>query len=449
MRRQTLAGKAADKVPFVESIGFALGNFGTMFIWNTMALFMVYFLTDVAGIGAAMAGIILFSARFIDALIDPVIGFISDRTHTRWGQKKPFILAGAVPVALLFALCWVVPDLSHGGLYAYYAVVLLLMWVCYSIYNVPYNALVPVMTRDAAERSKLSGYYNVLTLIGVLLSATLAKPIVAAFPTERIGWQWVGMLFGAVTLGSLLVTVAIVKERFPADQSANYKAKDIVRLLWGNKPFMVLSAVALLALVAFTLMGILLTYLFKYGLHNETLLPVALGALLGTSVIFVPIWVLAYTRIGKKASYMLSLSVYALSLMSVYFIQTAELSIILPVCIICGIGGCGVQVGLWGLLPDTVEYAHLKLGARTEGVQYGFYGFVIKLGASVAALIAGAGLALSGYVANAVQSESALLGIRLLGSFVPAAFIVIAMLVFSYYPITEKMHQQILQDLNR
>ena len=449
MKSRGLAGSSTGSVSITEAIGFGLGNLGAMFIWNTMALFMVYFLTDVAGVGAAIAGAIMFSARFVDALIDPFIGFASDRTHTRWGQKKPFIVAGAVPLAFLFALCWVVPDLAGAALYTYYAVVLLLMWIAYSTCNVPYNALVSVMTLDATERSRLSGYYNVFTFIGILLSATLAKPIVAASPTERIGWQSVGMVFGAVTLVALLMTVATVKERFAADQSANYKARDIVRLLWGNRPFMVLSAVALCALIAFTLMGIMLTYLFKYGLKSEALLPVALGALLGTSMVFVPIWVMANNRIGKKASYMLSLGFYALGLGSVYFIHTADLWVILPVCVVLGIGGSGVQVGVWALLPDTVEYAHWKLGARTEGVQYGFYGFVVKLGASVSALIAGAGLALSGYVANAEQSETALMGLRLLGSFVPAAFMLTAMLALSFYPITEMMHKGILSELNR
>ena len=183
--------------------------------------------------------------------------------------------------------------------------------------------------------------------------------------------------------------------------------------------------------------------------RSEGLMSVSLGIIFVVALVFVPVWVFIFTKIGKKAGYMLGLGIYALSLCSIYFIHTPDLAVLVPIFIVAGIGNSSFQVGLWALLPDTVEYAQWKLGARTEGIQYGFYLFVGKLGSSVAALMAGGGLALGGYVANAVQSETSLTSIRLLGSFVPAAFIVIAIIILSFYPITEKLHRQMVDEIGR
>jgi sugar (glycoside-pentoside-hexuronide) transporter len=449
MEMENVKNKTGEKIKFVESVGFGLGNFGAMFIWNTMTLFMVYFLTDVAGVAAGIAGAIIFCVRFVDAFVDPIIGFISDRTHTRWGQKRPFLLIAAIPLAVFFGLCFFLPDLAPGGLYVYYFVVLLLMWIAYSLYNIPYNALLPTMTQDAGERSKLSGFYNIFTFIGIILTAVITKPIVAAFSTERAGWQAVGILFGLITVVSLLVTFWTVRERYKAETLYQYKAREIARLLWANKPFMQLTGAALCIFIAFTMMGAIINYMFKYNFHNEAMFSVAMGIVFVTALIFVPVWVFIFNKIGKKTGYMLGLGIYALSLVSIYFIRTADLAVVVPLFVVAGIGNSSFQVGLWALIPDTVEYGQWKQGARTEGIQYGFYLFIGKLGASFAALMTGAGLALGGYVANAVQTDTSLMGIRVMGSFVPAAFIVIAMIILSFYPITTKVHKQIVEELSQ
>jgi glycoside/pentoside/hexuronide:cation symporter, GPH family len=234
MNKGSAQTKIAGKISFGESVGFGLGNFGAMFIWNTMGLFIVYFLTDVAGVAAAIAGMIVFSVRFFDAWIDPLVGYISDHTHTRWGQKRPFILIGAVPLAVFFALCFVVPDIAPGGKYFYYFVMLLIMWVAYSVYNIPYNALLSTMTVDSAERSRVSGYYQVFTFIGIIITSALTKPLVAAFSTPQAGWQMAGIIFGAITLISLLATFWTVRERYEAESGARYRAREIARLLFSN-----------------------------------------------------------------------------------------------------------------------------------------------------------------------------------------------------------------------
>ena len=450
MHKEMVNSKAAGRISFGESVGFGLGNFGAMFIWNTMGLFIVYFLTDVAGVAAAIAGIIVFSVRFFDAWIDPLIGYISDHTHTRWGQKRPFILIGAVPLAVFFALCFVVPDIAPGGKYFYYFVMLLIMWVAYSVYNIPYNALLSTMTVDSAERSRVSGYYQVFTFIGIIITSALTKPLVAAFPTPQAGWQMAGIIFGAITLVSLLATFWTVRERYEAESGTRYRAREIARLLFANTPFIMLSAVAMCIFIAFTLMGAMLNYFFKYNLQDEGLFSLALGIICVVALLFIPVWVFIFGKIGKKAGYMLGLCIYALSLAAVFiqqFIPKPDLAILVPLFIFAGIGNSCFQLGLWALLPDTVEYAQWKLGVRTEGIQYGFYLFIGKLGSSLAILLAGWGLDLSGYVANVAQSDSALMGIRLLSSFVPAAFVVIAVIILSFYPITEKLHQKMVEEL--
>jgi glycoside/pentoside/hexuronide:cation symporter, GPH family len=441
--------KAADRVSFGEATGYGVGNLGSQFIYTTMGLFYVYFLTDVAGLAAAIAGMIIFSTRCWDALIDPIIGFLSDQTNSRWGQKRPFILIGVIPLAITFALCFMVPDLAPGGKYFYYVVMLILMWTSYSIVAVPYNALLPNMTFDAGERSKVAGYYQVFTIIALIIIGTFTKPFVAAFPPERQGWQIVAVIFGAIALIGFLVTFWTVKEKYKADTNVRYKAKEIARLLFSNRPFVILSIVAVCCFMGFTLMGAMLNYYFKYNLQNEGLFSIALGCVFLVAALSVPLWVFLSTKIGKKAVYFMGTGIYALSMASVYFVQTADMATIVPIFVGAGLGFGGMNLSIWSLVPDTVEYAQWKMGARTEGMQYGFYVFITKLGASISMLLAGWGLDMFGYVANASQSDTSLMGIRLLTSFAPAVFLVIGMIILIFYPINEKLHSQMVEEIGR
>jgi len=439
-------GKPAGIVSFGEAVGYGVGNFGSQFIYTTLGLFYVYFLTDVAAVGAAIAGAIIFSTRFL-ALIDPVIGFFSDQTNSRWGQKRPYILFGALPLAVAFALLFLVPDLSQGGKIFYYIGMLLLMWVAYSIVSVPYNALLPNMTMDAAERSKVAGYYQVFTILALILIGTFTKPFVAMYPAERSGWQMVGIIFGLIALAGFLVTFFTAKERYKVSVNVRYKAKEIARLLFANKPFVILCVVATCCFMGFTLMGAMLNYFFKYNLQNEGLFSIALGCVFLVAALSVPLWVLISKRIGKKLVYFLGTGIYALSMVMVYFARTPDLAAIVPIFIAAGIGFGGMNLSIWSLVPDTVEYAQWKLGARTEGIQYGIYVFITKLGASLSMLLAGWGLDLSGYVANVSQSEASLSGIRIMTSFVPAAFLVLGIIFLFFYPIDEKMHQKMVNEI--
>jgi len=436
-----------QKVSIGEMLGYGFGNFGSQFIYTTLGLFYVYFLTDVAMVGAIMAGVVIFSTRFLDCLIDPIIGFFSDQTNSRWGQKRPYILFGVFPLAVAFALLFMVPDFSQGGNIFYYIAMLLLMWVAYSVVSVPYNALLPNMTLDAQERSKIAGYYQVFTIIALILIGSFTKPFVAIYPTERSGWQMVGIVFGLIALAGFLVTFFTAKERYKASLDVRYKAKEIAHLLFANKPFVILSVVATCCFMGFTLMGAMLNYFFKYNLQNEGLFSVALGCVFLVAAISVPVWVLISKKIGKKTVYFLGTGIYALSMLMVYFARTPDLAAIVPIFVAAGIGFGGMNLSIWSLVPDTVEYAQWKLGARTEGIQYGVYVFITKLGASLSMLLAGWGLDLSGYVANISQSEGSLLGIRILTSIVPAAFLVLAIIFLFFYPIDEKMHARMVKEI--
>ncbi len=437
----------AQRISVGEMLGYGLGNFGSQFIYTTLGLFYVYFLTDVATVGAAIAGVIIFSTRFLDALIDPIIGFFSDQTNSRWGQKRPYILFGALPLAVAFALLFIVPDFSQGGKTFYYIVMLLLMWVAYSVVSVPYNALLPNMTNDAQERSKVAGYYQVFTILALILIGTFTKPFVAIYTVERFGWQMVGIIFGLVALAGFLVTFFTAKERYKASVDVRYKARQIAGLLFANKPFVILCVVATCCFMGFTLMGAMLNYFFKYNLQNEGLFSVALGCVFLVAALSVPVWVWISKKTGKKMVYFLGTGIYALSMVLVYFARTADLAAIVPIFVAAGIGFGGMNLSIWSLVPDTVEYAQWKLGARTEGIQYGVYVFITKLGASISMLLAGWGLDLSGYVANVSQSEGSLAGIRILTSLIPAAFLALGIIFLFFYPINEKMHAQMVTEI--
>ncbi len=431
------------RVPVNEKLGYGMGSFGLEFVSSTISIFILYFLTDVAMIGAAAAGLILMATHLCSAIADPVMGYISDHTKAR----RPFLLFGGIALPIFFYFLWQVPDLSAEAKFWYYFLLMLGVWMSFTITSVPFNAILPNITTDSQERASLAGYSRFFVLVALIVIGGATKPLSLAFGPESIGFSRLGLIYGILIAGFLILCFLLIKERVHTENTTRYKIKEIAGLIRKNEPFLILMTVLGCVFIVFTTTGMMVNYFFKYNIDFEAFIPIALTCLFLVGAIAIPLWIWLSSKVGKRSVFTICLLGYGLSLVALFFVHSNSLPILLTIFIISGIHFSGVSLSCLSLLPDTVEYTEWKHGVRTEGAQYGIFGMSMKLSGAIAALFAGLMLDLCGYVANVPQTESSLLGIRLLMTLVPAAFCFIGAGILQLYPINEAMHKMMCKEI--
>ncbi len=438
--------KNGEKISFGSMVGYGLGDFAGNFVMTPTMLYLMIFFTDVAMISAAAAGLIFTIGRIYDAFTDPVVGYLADHTRSRWGQKRPFILFGALPLGISMFLVFQLPDFSDKGKFIYYLIVMLLIWTFFTITMVPWSAMLPNLTQDAQERSKVAGVSRFFHILALLLIGGATMPIVNAFGDTKTGYTALGLIYGVVIVAALLLVFWGTTEKH-ATQTPAYRLSDITLVAKTNRPFILLMFTTFLTLIAISVVATMINYYFKYYFKNEDFIPVAFSLLFVMAGLSIPVWSKIIRHLGKRKTQITSNLGYALALSSTFLIPAGHYPAIISALVLSGIFYGGLLLSGMALLPDTVEYGEWKLGMRTEGIQYGINGFVVKAGSSVAGLIIGLSLKYCGYMANAAQTETSLLCIRVLISLVPGGLVVLSMLIFWFYPITEAMHQHICLDI--
>ena len=329
----------------------------------------------------------------------------------------------------------------------YYGIIIFLVWTAFSVVTVSYGAMVPNITMDPKERASLVGVRQVLVIIALIVIGGVTKPIVALFPTQQIGWGNVALLFAILVVVTQVIAFFSTSETYSAEKVTGYKLKDSYKMVWQNKPFVMLC-VALLLLYTVTVMASsVLNYFCKYNLQNEGFISIALISMFGLSALLLPLWVMISNKIGKKMVYILGLAIFGCGFLWMFFMNGTDIVTWLPVFILLGIGFSAAMLSIFSIVAETIEYGEWKLGVRTEGILYGVYIFTMKLAASVAMLIIGFGLEWAGYVPNVVQTQTALNGIRTLSTIVPFAILIAGAIIMCFYPLDEKKHAMIVKEI--
>ncbi|HEY9160234.1 MAG TPA: MFS transporter [Desulfomonilia bacterium] len=438
---------AASKVPLGMKLGYGVGDFAFNLGFQVCALYLIYFFTDIYMLPAAVAGSIFMVSKIWDSVCDPIIGIISDHTNSRWGQKRPFLLFGAIPLGIVTFLLFFGPDLSPGLRIVYAYATFILFSTVIAATSVPYGALTADMTLDAKERSSISGFRMTCALFGTLFAAAATKPLVSLFPDEATGFRWVGAIYGVIIAVIVLISFSSVRERVKHIEEEKLPFKENFRVIIANIPFLLLTGGVTLYMVAINLLAIVVTYFFKYNLQREELVPIAFIALFVTAAVFIPAFVWLSNKKSKKFGFNTGMVILAAALLGMFFVPKDNIYLIFAMFFASGIGMSTVFLFPWAIVPDTVEYSEWKTGLRREGTIYGFYFLCFKFGSAISGFIAGIGLDFFGYVANIPQTATALLGIRLLISFVPLIFIILGMALISFYPIDSAFHKKILGEL--
>ena len=451
MTQQTLS----EKLPAKLKVLYGVADLGIAMLTASIQFWLLFFYTDIAHIDPALAGTALMVGKLTwDAINDPFFGYLSDKTKTRWGRRRPWMLVGAIPLGLATWLMFSIPD-GLTGVKAFLAVLItfLLFDTFHTMCSVTYYAMTPELTFDYNERTSLTTIREVYTVVGYILGAAITTILAGVFQsafhlTTKGSWSAIGATFGAIAAITVLTTALTVKERKRAElvPSAMPPLKSVLQT-FKNKPFMQLMAAQFLSSFSFTLLTTLLPYYLIYQLNMEAQLPLVMMLMLVFIGIFLFPWKAVSDKISKGVSYAIGLFIASLAVIATFFYPHAPSPLIYITAIVAGIGFSGQWVFPWSMIPDVVEYDQLQTGERREGIYNGMWAFLGKFTGALGIAVSGWALKLFGYVPNAAQTPQALLGIRLFFGPVPAIVLILSLPLLIWYPITRASHAKLLADI--
>jgi GPH family glycoside/pentoside/hexuronide:cation symporter len=419
-----------------------------------MQFFLLFYYTDVAGINPALAGVALMVGKLTwDAINDPLFGYWSDRTRSRFGRRRIWMLIGAVPLGLA---AWIMFSLPHGltGAPAFLAVLgsFWLLDTFHTMTSTPYYALTPELTRDYSERASLTSIRMVFSVLGYILGAALTTMLAGIFHGAGLSlpqaWSATGAVFGAVAILTTLTTTLSVRERPElAGEPSTLPAFKAMRTCFKNRPFVILMIAMFLSSFSFTVLTALVPYFIQYQLGMGDQVSFVLLVMLLTIGIFLIPAKMVSDRINKGPAYALGLFIASVAIITTFFFPTGPTPLIYVVAAVAGLGFSSQWVFPWSMLPDVIEYDEKMTGERREGVYYGLWAFLSKFTSALGVAVSGWALQLFGYVPNVEQTARALFGIRLFYAVVPAVVILISLPFLIWYPITRKSHGELVQEL--
>jgi GPH family glycoside/pentoside/hexuronide:cation symporter len=442
--------KITLKLSVKEKIGYSLGDTASHFVWDMVGFWLLFFYTDVYGISAAAAGTIMLIARFWDMAIDPVIGIISDRTNTRWGKFRPYILFGAIPYAILAILTFTTPNFGEFGKIIYAGATYVLLMTAYAFINLPYSALGAVMTDDTYERAGLNTYRFIAGFTGQFIVTGLALTLAEFFGggDKAQGFQYTVFLFSGLSLIFFFITFKTTRERVQPPKEQVNSLKEDVKNLFQNKAWIILALVGIISFIMFAMQNAAIAYYFKYYLGREN--NVQLFNVIGTVALIValPLSKPLAKRFGNKNVFIGSSLISGLFFMLIYIAGVNDLTTIYVFNIIAKMAYAPAVPLLWTMIADSADYGEWTTGRRATGLYFSAAVFAQKAGWGIGAAIAGWILAASGFIPNVLQNDTAITGIKLLVSVIPGILYMSCALFMIFYKIDAKTTTQMKTDLD-
>ncbi len=446
-----------------EKIGYGFGDMASSMFWKLFGSYLMIFYTDVFGMPAAVVGTMFLITRVWDSAFDPIVGIIADRTHTRWGKFRPYLLYLAIPFALIGILTFTTPNLSDTGKVVYAYITYSLMMMVYSAINVPYASLLGVMSAEPKERNTLSTYRMTFAYIGSFIALLLFMPMVNYFSqghTERHGWMMSVVVIAILCAILFYGCFAWTKERVkPIKEKQNPLKSDILDLLH-NRPWWILLGAGVAALVFNSIRDGATVYYFKYYIVEESHASVSLfgvsfvlsGLYLAVgqaaNIVGVVLAAPLSNCIGKKKTYMSAMLLATVLSIIFYWFDKDELALIFIFQILISICAGSIFPLLWSMYADCADYSELNTGNRATGLIFSSSSMSQKFGWAIGSALTGWLLAFFGFEANAVQSEETIHGIKMFLSWLPAVGTVLSVIFISMYPLSEKKMKEITAQLN-
>lgn len=480
----------SHKLSVIEKIGYSLGDLAANLIFQTLMTFLAYFYTDVYKIPAGAASIIIFIGGFLGAFFNILMGIIADRTNTRWGKFRPWVLWTSIPFGIISLLAFSTPDFGETGKIIYALVTYFLLVIVYSASNLPYSALSGVITGDMKERNSLSSYRFVAVMVAQFIIQSLLLPLALSLGhgNKAVGFEKVMLFFAIVGVICLVITFLTTKERIVPVTEEKSSIKQDLTDLSRNKPWVIMLVVTILVFITLALKGGMYIYYFKYYLDptaqanylesigfntfikglNATVTGLGLGkfewpedaptsanSLFNAGGIIFMIIGIMFTkpladRFGKRNIFGIFLALSALCLVAFNFYDKNSIGIVFFTQILHGFT-YGVTIPLlWAMIADVADYSEWKNNRRATAIIFSAMIFGLKIGLSVGGAVGAALLSNYGYVAEqAIQTDETVSGIKLSVSIYPGLVFLIGCILLFRYEINKEMETQIESDLKQ
>ncbi|MXR67079.1 MFS transporter [Shewanella sp. JBTF-M18] len=428
-----------------EKVAYGLGDTASNIVFQTVMLFLTFFYTDIFGISAAFVGTMFLAVRIMDAVTDPLMGYLADRTHTRWGRYRPYLLWCALPFAAISVLAFTTPDFNESGKEIYALLTYALLMLAYTAINIPYCALGAALTTNPAERVSVQSYRFVFAMLGGLMVSSLTLPLVDFFGNgdKAKGYQLTILAMSILGTIMFLLCFAGTKERDFSKDEGSDNMKAAAKALWANDQWRVLSLAAIFLLTGLVLKSTLAIYYVKYFLGREDMISLFVTSGVIGNIVGVALAKKLADKICKVKAYIGLQLIAAVLCLLAWFVPGEQYLLALVLYIAWNFT---INMGtplLWAKMADTVDYGQFKTGVRTTGLVYSSVIFFIKLGLAIGGALAGWLLAAYGYEADTVQSQKTLDGILLCFTLYPALASIAVAFVMRRYTLDTQMVTQI------
>ena len=438
-----------ESISLKEKIGYGIGDLGFNFYWANISAFLLIFYTDTFGISAAAAGTMMLISKIIDAFADPIIGAFGDRTKSRHGNFRPYLIWFGLPLAAAGVLTYTTPDLSEGGKLIWAYGTFSFMMIAYSLLNIPYSALAGVISSNSQERTTLISFRFIGAFTGTIIvnyyTLSLVKWLGGA--NELRGWQLTMGLYGILAAIIFVIVFLSTKERVKNPPQQKSKVSDDIKDLLNNGPWLVLFSLALIIMITITMRSGATIYYIKYFVNRPDLIKYFLTSYSVAMVVGASITPILTLYIDKKLLMVILMSITGLLSIGFFFIPKDAIELIFVVNILIGLALGPKSPLAFSMYADTADYTEWKTGRRATGLTFAAANFSQKLGGALASFIIGLVLAAMGYVANTAQSNASQTGIVVLISIIPGVFALLAAFVMKFYKLNNKQISTIQLEL--
>ncbi|WP_414579422.1 MFS transporter [Anabaena sp. CCY 9402-a] len=462
--------KLSEKLDLKTKLAYGAGDLGPAITANISIFFLLIFFTNVAGIPAGLAGSVLLIGKIWDAVNDPFVGVLTDKTQSRrWGRRLPWMFYGAIPFGIFFFLQWIVPQFNSNqsinvwALFWYYVGIGVVSQVFYTVVNLPYTALTPELTQDYDERTSLNSFRFAFSIGGSILSLLLAQVVFSQIVNEQQQYIVLAAICTVISVISLYWCIFGVRDRVLAFEAQRIQVEESesipffaqLKIVFTNRPFLFVIGIYLFSWLGVQITASIIPFFVIYCMSLKTAdVPTVMIAVQGTALLMLFVWAAVSKRVGKKLVYFLGMSLWIIAAAGLFFLQPGQIVLMYVMAIMAGVGVSTAYLVPWSMIPDVIELDELQTGQRREGIFYGFMVLLQKFGLAFGLFLVGNALQASGFQETVagqspppIQPESALLAIRIAVGPLPTICLILGLVLTYFYPITREMHAEIMLKL--
>jgi GPH family glycoside/pentoside/hexuronide:cation symporter len=448
-----------EKLRFSTKLAYGAGDMGAGITTILISFTLLFFLTEVAGLDTGLAATVLMIGKVWDAINDPIIGMLSDRTRSRWGRRRSWMLFGSLPFGLSFFLYWLVPhfsanpDVNYWARFAYYVLVSIFFQTAYTAVNLPYTALTPELTQDYDERTSLNSFRFAFSIGGSILALMLGVVLTQLIPDENQRYVTLGGICALLSMLSLYWCIFGVQERYqtPSDPTSLSLIAQF-KIALSNRPFQFVIGIYLFSWLALQLTTAVIPYFVVSWMRRDSFFEVALIVQI-VAMIMLFVWSAISRSLGRKSVYFMGMGFWIIAQAGLFFLPRDRTDLMFFLAVLAGVGVATAYLVPWSMLTDVIDLDELNTGQRREGIFYSCMVFLQKLGLGLGIFFVGQTLSLSGFISSpdsspiAEQPDSALFAIRMVIGPLPTLFLIGGLILVYFYPLSREVHAAILLQL--